>query len=304
MIITITGKNDFQARQRLTVLTAKFAEKYGDMAVEKLEAAEMELSAILEAIQSVPFLSKKKLVVLRDLGQNKIASENIEQIINSISESTDVIVYDMAIDRRSSLFKVLKAESKFEDFPEIDAQNLPKWLVAEAKNQGSELSISDANYLVQRLGADQNLLASELNKLITFNPKISRESIDLLTEPTPQSRIFDLLDAAFKQDKAQALKLYDEQRAQKVEPQAILAMLAWQLRLLVIASTMGEHTSTEVARDMGVSEFPLRKAQDLAAKLDSKRIKAMVNNALTIDLKSKTTALDLDEALKTYITTL
>ena len=274
------------------------------MAVEKLEATDLEFSAIMEAVQATPFLSKKKLVVLRDLSQNKAVAEEIEQIINSISESTDVIVYDPNIDRRSNTFKVLKDQTKFEDFPEIDSRNLPKWLVSEAKNQGAELSFSDANYLVERLGPNQNLLANELDKLITYNPKIIRQNIDLLTEPTPQSRIFDLLDAAFKQNKDKALKLYDEQRAQKVEPQAILAMLAWQLRLLVIAKYMGSRSTTEVSKQTGTGEFPIRKARDLVANIDENRLKTMINDALEIDIKSKNSALDLDEALKTYIVSL
>jgi hypothetical protein len=42
----------------------------------------------------------------------------------------------------------------------------------------------------------------------------------------------------------------------------------------------------------------------LAHKLNEQKFKEMVNFAFEIDLKSKTTPLDLDEALKTYITTL
>jgi hypothetical protein len=53
-----------------------------------------------------------------------------------------------------------------------------------------------------------------------------------------------------------------------------------------------------------MNPYPISKAANLAHKLDEEKFNKMVNFAYEIDLKSKTTALDLDEALKTYITTL
>lgn len=304
MLIALTGKNSYMLRRRLDELMAGFAKKYGDLALEKLDGSEVEPQVITDAVVAMPFLAQRKMVVVRDLSRNQAAAEAIEQIISSIPVSTDLVIYEPDIDRRSAYFKVLKAQTTFEEFGELDARQLAKWLVDSAKTQGGQLTLADANYLVERLGPNQSLLANELDKLLTYDLKISRQSIDLLTEPNPQSRIFDLLDAAFKQDKRRALKLYDEQRAQKVDPQAILAMLAWQLRLLSIAKHMGQRPPSTVAKELGISEYPLRKASDLAAKIDEKRLKTLVEEALTLDVRTKTSAVDLDEALKTYITTL
>ncbi len=304
MITTLTGKNSYLLHRRLSELVADFIKKYGELAIEKIDAETAEPQAIIEAVQSLPFLSERKMVVLRDLSQNGPAAENIEQIISSTPESSELVIYEPNVDRRSAYFKVLQKQTELEDFKEMDSRELPKWLVSEAKKQGGQLTFGDATYMVERLGPNQSLLANELDKLITYEPTISRANIDLLTEPTPQGRIFDLLDAAFKQDKRRALKLYADQRAQKIEPQYILAMIAWQLRLITIAKYRGQRSPSEVSKDFGVGEYPLRKAGDLAAKIDKIQLQGMVNDALEIDIKAKTTALDIDEALKTYIVTL
>jgi DNA polymerase III delta subunit len=199
---------------------------------------------------------------------------------------------------------VLKAKTQYEEFSEMDARELARWLSAEAKKQGGQLTLADANYLVERVGSGQQLLASELNKLITYDPKVSRENIDRLTEKTPQSKVFDLLDAAFAGDKERALELYDEQRAQKVEPQFIMAMVAWQLKLLALAKAGGNKSSQQIAKDAGLSPYPVMKAQNLARKIDDERLRRMIAEALEIDQKGKTKNIDLDEALKTYLVTL
>ncbi len=304
MIITLSGNNSFALRRRLDELTSEFIKKYGDLALEKLDGEENEAQTIAEGLQSLPFLVQKKLVVVRNGGLNKEFAEDVEQIISSIGESTEVVFYEPQIDKRTVFFKELKNQTRFEEFNELDPQSLAKWLVEEAKNQGGQIGLADANYLVERVGVDQSLLASELNKLLTYRSEITRQSIDLLTEPTPQSKVFDLLDAAFGGRKEQALRLYEDQRAQKVEPQAILAMIAWQLQLIVLAKMAGNRSVTEVSKDSGMKEYPLRKAKNLADKISDKDLKSMVSEALDIDWRGKTTGLDMDEALKTYIVSL
>lgn len=304
MIATLTGNNALAIKRRLDELTGGFVAKYGDLALERLDAGEVEPQAIIDAVQSMPFLAERKMVVLRDLSANKATAEKIEQIISSTSDSVDLIICEPLTDKRTVFYKTLKKETEFEEYSEIDVHELPKWLIGEAKKQNCELSFTEARYLVDRVGADQYLLSNELAKLITYSPKVTRESIDLLTEQAPQSKIFELLDSAFGTKKDRALELYAEQRAQKVEPQAILAMIAWQLQLIALVKKAGKRNPSEIVKDSGVNEFPIRKAVGLAAKIGDNQLKQMVSNALEIDWRSKTTAIDLDEALKTYIVTL
>jgi len=304
MIMTLTGNNSFAFRSRLKELQAEFIAEHGDLALERYDGEEDEAKVIIEGLQSLPFLAQKKLVVIRSGGLNKEFAEQIEQIISSIGETTDVVFYEPQIDKRTAYFKVLKGQTQFHEFNDLDPQSLAKWLVEEAKNRGGQLGLADANYLVERVGTNQSLLANELDKLLIYGPEITRSNIDLLTDPTPQSKVFDLLDAAFGGRKEQALKLYEDQRAQKVEPQAILAMIAWQLQQITVAKMAGNRPITEVSRDSGMKEYPLRKAKNLADKLSDKKLKKMVSEALDIDWRGKTTGLDMDEALKNYIISL
>ncbi len=304
MISTLTGDNNYLLHRKLVEMTADFIKKYGDLAVERLDAGESEPSAIIDAVQGLPFLAERKLIIVRELGQLKNAADIFEQIISSIPDNNDLVLYEPTIDRRTAYFKVLKSKSDFQDFNDLDGPALAKWLIETAKQQGGQLTFGDANFLIERIGANQSHLANELEKLLVYDPQITRQSIEFLTDTTPQSRIFDLLDAAFSQNKQRALNLYEDQRAQQVEPQAILAMLAWQLRLIVLAKFAGDRPPSVIARENGVGEYPVRKAQQLAAKIDKNRLKKLVGEALDIDIKSKSVAIDLDEALKTYIVTL
>jgi DNA polymerase III delta subunit len=148
------------------------------------------------------------------------------------------------------------------------------------------------------------LLSNELEKLLLYDPKITRQTIDLLTEPTPQSTIFQLLEAAFAGNPKRALELYAEQRALKVEPAQIVAMLAWQLNILAIIKTAGNHSPDAVAKEAKLNPFVVQRSQSIARKLSLIQLKKLVSDLLKIDVATKRTNIDPDEALQHYLLTL
>jgi DNA polymerase-3 subunit delta len=304
VIITLTGKNGFLLQRRLKQLTDEFLKQESELALEKIDGSEVEFEALSDAVASVPFLASAKMVVVRQLSANKAAAEKIEQIISTVAPTTELIIVEANPDKRTTYFKVLKEQTALEEFEELDVHQLAKWLVDETKKQGGSLTHAHANYLVERLGPNQMMLASELDKLLIYNSAITQDTIDLLTEKNPQSKIFDLLDATFAGNKQKALELYEEQRAQKVEPQAILALMAWQLQIIALAKLGEGKTAGQIAKDSKMSPYPITKAQPLARKLSREKLQQMIDEALEMDYKSKISGIDLNEALKTYITTL
>jgi DNA polymerase III delta subunit len=173
--------------------------------------------------------------------------------------------------------------------------------VSAAKDAAGSLSLADARYLVERVGASQQLLAQELEKLLVYDPHISRRSIELLTEQTPQGSVFELLEAAFSGNVSKALRLYIDQRRQKVDTAQIIAMLTWQLRVLTLLKTAGGRSIQEISGATKISPFVLRKAQPVAIRLSASLLKQLIRDLLVIDVRSKRERIDTDEALQNYL---
>lgn len=301
MVVTLTGANDFARQQALKTLVALFVAEHGDMALERLDGEEVAVDRLRASVESLPFLTARKLVVLREPSKQKAFSDAIEAILVAVAETTDVIIVEPKLDKRSAYYKILKKQTDFRDFPELDGQNLVKWVVGYVAEQGGTITGEDARFLVDRLGANQQLLQSELDKLIQSAPEITRTAIELHTEPTPQSTIFELLDAAFSGNPARALQLYREQRALKVEPLAIMAMLVWQMHVVTVVKAAGSRSSEDTAREAKISPFVVRKTQQIARKLTGTHIKTLISDLLRLDIRLKTTAIDADEALEHYL---
>lgn len=301
MVTTLAGVNIFLLKAELDRLVSEFVKTYGDLGLERLDGEDVSYERIMEATQSLPFLASKKMVVLKEGSANKEFTANIEQVLSTVPDSTDLVILEPNLDKRTVYYKALKGKTDFKEFSELDSGGLPNWLVSQAKSWGGSLSLNDARYLVERVGANQQLLNNELDKLLSYSANVNKETINLLTEAAPHSTVFELLDAAFAGNPKRALSLYADQRAQQMEPQYILAMITWQLYILSIVKTAGQRSPDEIAREARLSPFVVRKTQTIASKLALAQVKTLVHDALELDVRLKSETIDADEALQDFL---
>lgn len=297
--MVIAGENAFARRRELAARVSAFAKEHGELAVERLDGEEVDFTQVKRTLSETSLFAPDRLVVLTNPGAHKQFQENAEALLADVPETTQVIVVETKPDKRTSYYKFLKKQELVDASP-LDSRQLPTWTMEYAREQGSAIARGDAQYLVDRVGDNQQRLASEIEKLSVASEKITRASIDSLTDKSPQSKIFDLLDSAFAGNLVRAMDLYDEQRAQKVEPQEIMAMIGWQLRQIALAKFAKGHSLSEAK----ISGYGAQKAEAAARRMSQQGLKDAVQRLTELDAQSKRSSLDVDESVRTYLLTL
>lgn len=298
MIVTLTGSNAFLLGVEQRKAVADFSKKYGETAIERIDGSGVSPAQLKSMMQSGSLFSTNRMILVTGVATNKLLGERIEDVLKADSQDIELIFIEPKFDKRSILFKTLKKNTEFHEYSVLDETSLSRWVVESTKQQGGIIDSSDARYLVQRVGTDQLRLSNELAKLVTYKSQISRHSIDELTQQTPQSTTFSLLDAAFSGNSKLALKIYEEQRKQKVEPQAIMGMIAWQLHILALVKAASQRGADEIAAQAKVSPFVVRKTMGLARGISLTDIKKLVSRTLLLDIRLKKDAIDADDAIK------
>lgn len=301
MITTLAGENDVLRQATTKRLVDGFVAEYGDMALERLDGEDAGYARMHEAVQGIPFLSSRKLVVLRRPSANKDFTERFDKFIQDVAETNDVIIIEPKLDKRLVYYKQLKKLTEYRDHAVLDVNGLARYLMAYAKDLGGDLSSNDARMLIDRVGTNQLILQHEVDKLLSYDLKISKQSIELLTERTPQSNIFDLLEAAFAGNSKRALALYREQRGARVEPQEIMAMLVWQLYRLAVVKVAGSRSIELVAADLHSKLYPIQKTQTLARGISLPELKAFVRELREFDVRLKSESISADEVVQYYL---
>lgn len=304
MVVVLTGPNQFMIQRELQALKDAFVAGHGDFGIESFEAGDVGFGRLLETVSSLPFLASRRMVVIRDLHANKDLGEKIEQFLDAVADTTDVIFVEPKFDKRLGLYKALKKRTDFREFNELDERQLAHWLTEEAAQRSGELKSNDARFIIQRAGIDQMALSNELDKLLSYDPKITRQTIELLIEPLPSSTVFELLDAAFSGKQSAALELYADQRKQQVEPQAIMGMIAWQLHVLAVVKFNEDDSPDEVAKAAKLNPYVVRKTLGLARNMRPSQVKNLIDRAARLDARLKSENLDADDAVQHFLLTI
>ncbi len=302
MIVTLTGDNRYLIDNELKRLKDELS--LTNLDITLINSQESSINDISMELSSYSLFNDKRLVILSEPSKLKGFDDQAEQIFSQVPDSTTVAIIEPNLDKRKSYYKYLKTNTEFKQLDALNGPSLVRWVTEYVSEHGGQIAGSDANYLIDRVGDNQLILSQEINKLLLYSKKIDKVSIDMLTDRSASSSIFELLDAAFDLNVKKAINIYNEQRIQKVEPEQILAMISWQLNALAIYMSSKNLPSDKVASDSGLSPYTLTKARQIASKISFSSLKQLVSDLSNLDLKSKTTSLDLDEGLKNFIVSL
>lgn len=299
----LTG-NDYLVTQKVNELKATFKDKYpeGELVLISGEEKTLSVDDLLAIDQSVGLFTSVTCIIVTQFTDKKDFVEQIDQLLNELDLDTWLILVAPNLDKRLSIVKKLIADKRLQ-YIEQKIPDVPTWVIQQAKKSGSTLGKSEALYLIERVGDEPALLASEVKKLALYDSKITRSTIETLTTATGTSSIFELVNAICGRDKKRALKIYEEQVTQGVQPQAVIGMLAWQLHLMALASSLKTGDIKASAKKAKVSEYALQKSSQLAHFLSEQELQAMISDLTKIDFASKTKSFDANSALKNYIVT-
>jgi DNA polymerase III subunit delta len=304
MIRVFAGNNFYLIKNHVDKLKSDFISKNGDMSIEEIDCEDAEIGTLVTTSNTASLFSEKKLIIAKNIAQNKNLSEQIEQIFSAVVSTEDFVVVEKNIDKRSAYYKFLKKNSDFTQCDELNEGQSIDWVLNEAKNLGASLSRQDAGYLVNRIGLNQQLLKGELSKLISYDENITRKNIDELTSEKPQSSVFNLLDAAFAGNSRSALKIYDEQKAQGSQPQSIFGMLVWQANIIATVAAGANMSAGELSAATGIKPFSISKANGVYKKIGRQGVSDLLNRLVDADRQIKTKSVDPDEVLKNLLLTI
>jgi DNA polymerase-3 subunit delta len=78
-------------------------------------------------------------------------------------------------------------------------------------------------------------------------------------------------------------------------------MLTWQLHIVALIKAGGERSPDQIAKDAKLSPYVVKKSVNIARRLSLQDLKDHIDRLLNIDIKSKTTTYDIDEALQHFL---
>jgi DNA polymerase-3 subunit delta len=308
--LLLYGTDEFAISRRIAEISAK-TDKDG-MNTSRLEARLTNDQELNNAVNSMPFLSDKRLVILANPSQKYGAGEprkKFTAFLEKIPPTTLLVMYE-TIEKEPEKHWLVKWTAKNEN-AKAEGFLLPKprdmngWVVNEMKSQGGKISSDAAAELAKLVGADTRQAAQEIAKVLAYvnwARTVEIQDVAAVCVSTAEVDIFAFVDslaaADGKTSQAMLHKMLEEQDAF-----AIFPMIIRQFRLLIQTREIVEAHGMvpDVIEALHVHPFVAGKIFAQAGRFTMKTLEAIYRRLLKMDEAAKTSAMPLDMALEMFV---
>jgi DNA polymerase-3 subunit delta len=263
---------------------AVLGEAGSDFDFDRLDGAETRAAALLDAIDTLPVLAPRRLVILSEPEARRGArglSEVLPQAVErALAGDTCVLAVAAArADRRSRWVKAF-GEGVVDCAAPTRSRDIAAFIRREAERQGVALGRGVAELLAERTGPQLLLLRNEVAKLALFagDGKVTREHVAAGTASLAEAPIWDLTDAIGEGRAADALGVLGRLLSAGAPGPVVLGSLVSHFRRLL-----------RVAHGAGVAGPPFvrKKLESQARRYGARRLRSSLDALHQTDLALK-----------------
>ncbi len=324
LLYILAGEDDFSLNEFLKELKKGLgAEAVLQANITLLEGETLPPDELKAVVATVPFLSEKRLVIVRGLMQrfqpkDRAGTRKPRQaedksngkqafagVIDSIPESTILVLVENELKNDNPLFSAIKTNARINTYPRLKSDRLKVWIEQRVKNSGGSISREARDLLVRLVGSNLWSLSSEIEKLVLFTSGRPIEAADVsyLVSDVREISVFALIDSLLEGKLDGAEALLEKLLADGETPTHILFLIARQLQFIVRAKGLlaQRKPRTEIQNRLGLADFAWQRTLGQVNRYSFSQIKEFYEKLLATDLAIKTGKYEEEVALNILV---
>ena len=258
------------------------------------EGKKTDIKEVIDLAETLPFFSERRLIVFEDTGFFKTGGNDLADYINDgLPRTTHFIFIENEVDKRSKLYKAVKAKGHIVELAAQDENTLRKWVSGLVRKEKKEMSQPDIAYFLNKVGTDMENITKELEKLFCYcldRNVITREDVDAICVTQITNHIFDMVNAVAAGDQRRALDLYYDLLALKEPPMRILSLMSKEYRDLFHVKQLSRqgYGRKDIALKAGLHPFVAGKYMDLAKRFQADDLRNVMEESADLEQRVKT----------------
>ena len=303
------GPEDYLREAFLTELRKKCVPSEDEFSCQRFDGPSLDMSALSEAVDALPFFSERRMVEVRDYDINACRESDCARFKEIIADVPDwctlcfVFGASYAPDGRTAAVKALKKAAHCIEFTEQEQGTLVRWVVNRFRALGKSAALPDAEYLIFLSGTRMNALIPEIEKAAAYaaGETVTRADIDATANRLPEADVFELTDCIARRrfDDAASL-LCDLLSDKNNHPIMLNALIGQQLRRLyaVKAGQAARRSRADIMELCGVRyDFVFDKLTAAAKPFSLDQLGELVKLSAEYDYRMKSTGQDAQDLL-------
>lgn len=221
---------------------------YADLNYQIIDGSESTADEIIAASETLPFLSERRLVAVKNyagLSGKKAGNEDImKKYLQRVPESTCLVFYQRGtVDKKRMVYKAIQKHGETVEFARLNQKDLVKWTSRRFRSHSKQISNADLEFFLLQVGNDLEDIKNEVDKLVSYsgtNDHITREAIDKLITPSLEFTVFQFIDAVSERQKGKALHQMEVLLEQGQSILGIISLIGRQLKIMMLSKAYEE----------------------------------------------------------------
>lgn len=277
-----------------------------DLNVYVFEGKSYSTRQVDEAIEALPVMADKKLLVFNDSlifrpdGRTGAKAEYRDywaERLKDIPDYVSILFDESEIDKRSALLKQVDKMGACVEFAYMTEEEMVRWTVRLFANLGKQIDQRDARYLNEITGEGMMAVRREAEKLVAYaadQEQVTRQDIDALVTPAVEGRVFDMVAAMLRKKPDAALGLLADLFALKTDANQVLSAIIYnadkllQTKLLVAAGA----DKSQIMSKLKISPFQASKFMSDSAKYSQAELRHLLDRLAETDGYIKSNSMD------------
>lgn len=215
-----------------------FEDSLADFNLDNFYGADVELDSLEAALETLPMMGQKRLVLLKEA--HLLKSAELDKIADLVSVPIDTTVFIAIfekVDQRKKIFKDLFKKMTVVEFQAVQDRVIPSWIDRLVRSYEKTMAPPVATALHNLVGNKLIDLNNEINKLALYTgekKQIEISDVEAVVSKYKMDSVFELTDAIASNQTEKALKIQKYLLDQGESEVGILAMITRHMRILLL----------------------------------------------------------------------
>ncbi len=282
MINILTGDNQFLINQFIGNLSEK------ENLIPKTIYADEE-DNLIDQIMARDLFSSRKILVVKNLFQNKIVLEQIVKYFDQIVKDDEIflLIVEPKIDKRLKFIKTAqkaKIVHQFSALKDYDQKGAVEFMTEYCQKNNLKIDSQAALKIWQLVGNNSMLQVNAIDKLAIVSQEISLKMVEQYIEPTLNVDSFLVVDKIFAGQTEVIKQLINKMAAINVIPQMFWGLITSQIFNLAVI----KNVETQNIKQFKIHPFVIKKLSKTATEIDNQQLKQILEIVAEADYKLKT----------------
>ncbi len=211
----ILSKEDFDRSAAVKATTAALLKgcQCIDLALKTFDGESLSLDALLDELNTLPFLTDRKVVLVQRVDNAKKAiTKALEEYLANPNRAVKLVMSAEAVAANTTFYKKSEKTGVVLSIPQKKAwekeKDLYDCVMDHIAKAGKRIDPRAAQLLVKQTGLDQGLLKMELEKLLCYvneQPEITPAAVSAICTCIDADTVFQFSEAVLRRQSAQSL---------------------------------------------------------------------------------------------------